>query len=51
MREAIETTIEDFRIELNHLSPSDFRMKYYLESQIELYEKKLSEFLHEDLDN
>ena len=43
MKEAYEKTIEDFRIELNNLSPSDFRMKYYLESEIKFYEKKLEE--------
>jgi hypothetical protein len=43
MEESYRTTIEDFRVELVHLSPSDFRMKYYLKSQIDHYEKKLKE--------
>jgi len=50
MKEAYEITIEDFRIELCNLSPMDFRMRYYLESQIEFYEKKLEELLEQDLD-
>jgi len=50
MEEAYKTTIEDFRIELYNLSPLDFRMRYYLESQIEYYERKLEELEEKNLD-
>ena len=43
MEESYRDTIEDYRIELMNLSTSDFRMKYYLQSQIEHYENKLKE--------
>lgn len=43
MKEDYEKTIEDFKNELYNLSPSDIRMKYYIQSQIEHYEEKLKE--------